>query len=129
MDSRGRLRGTASGPVLMTRHSLPARGHASRPRRGAPAVKWSGGNNRKPADSQDEATPQSPTDPEPPAGARNLVLVVFDSLRYDSFVAAQPRNAMMLGSLERRWSYASWTAPSHYNLLMGLLPHTSPDHV
>ena len=92
-------------------------------------MKWSRGNDRKPADSQDEATPQSPTDPEPPAGARNLVLVVFDSLRYDSFVAAQPRNAMMLGSLERRWSYASWTAPSHYNLLMGLLPHTSPDHV
>ncbi len=23
----------------------------------------------------------------------------------------------------------SWTAPSHYNLLMGLLPHTSPTHV
>jgi len=34
-----------------------------------------------------------------------------------------------LGRLERRWSYASWTAPSHYNLLMGLMPHTSPTHV
>jgi len=34
-----------------------------------------------------------------------------------------------LGKLERRWSYASWTAPSHYNLLMGLMPHTSPTHV
>lgn len=34
-----------------------------------------------------------------------------------------------LGAIERRWSYASWTAPSHYNLLMGLLPHTSPKHV
>ncbi len=31
-----------------------------------------------------------------------------------------------LGTLERRWSYASWTAPSHYNLLMGLMPHSSP---
>ncbi len=35
----------------------------------------------------------------------------------------------MLGPVERRWSYASWTAPSHYNLLMGLLPHTSPSEV
>ena len=31
-----------------------------------------------------------------------------------------------LGRVEARWSYASWTAPSHYNLLMGLMPHTSP---
>jgi len=36
---------------------------------------------------------------------------------------------MTLGSLERRFSYASWTAPSHYNLLMGLMPHRSPTHV
>ena len=34
-----------------------------------------------------------------------------------------------LGQVERRWSYATWTAPSHYNLLMGLLPHTSPPEV
>lgn len=34
-----------------------------------------------------------------------------------------------LGKVERRWSYASWTSPSHYNLLMGLLPHSSPRHV
>jgi len=34
-----------------------------------------------------------------------------------------------LGALERRWSYASWTAPSHYNLLMGLMPHVSPREV
>ena len=34
-----------------------------------------------------------------------------------------------LGKVERRWSYASWTAPSHYNLLMGLMPHTSPRNV
>jgi hypothetical protein len=31
--------------------------------------------------------------------------------------------------VQRRWSYASWTAPSHYNLLMGLLPHSSPPEV
>jgi Sulfatase len=34
-----------------------------------------------------------------------------------------------LGRVERRWSYASWTSPSHFNLLMGLLPHASPKHV
>jgi hypothetical protein len=34
-----------------------------------------------------------------------------------------------LGRVERRWSYASWTSPSHYNLLTGLLPHSSPKHV
>lgn len=38
-------------------------------------------------------------------------------------------NLAQLGQVERRWSYASWTAPSHYNLLMGLLPHKSPSHV
>jgi hypothetical protein len=36
---------------------------------------------------------------------------------------------LKLGAVEKRWSYASWTAPSHYNLLMGLVPHKSPPHV
>lgn len=67
--------------------------------------------------------------PDPPAGARNLVVVVLDSLRYDTWVAAAPSTLRGLCEVERRWSYASWTAPSHYNLLMGLLPHTSPPHV
>jgi hypothetical protein len=57
---------------------------------------------------------------------RNFVIVILDSLRYDSWVAAEPAALGQLGKLERRWSYATWTAPSHYNLLMGLLPHTSP---
>ena len=61
--------------------------------------------------------------------ANNYILVVFDSCRYDSFQKARPRTMKKLGSTERRWSYASWTAPSHYNLLMGLLPHASPKHV
>ncbi len=34
-----------------------------------------------------------------------------------------------LGEVERRWSYATWTAPSHYNLLTGLMPHRSPSNV
>jgi hypothetical protein len=54
---------------------------------------------------------------------------VLDSLRYDSWIEAQPETLAALGKVERRWSYASWTAPSHYNLLMGLLPHSSPKEV
>lgn len=60
---------------------------------------------------------------------RNLVIVVLDSLRYDTWLEAAPTNLSRLGPVEQRWSYASWTAPSHYNLLMGLLPHSSPTHV
>lgn len=65
------------------------------------------------------------------AGTRpnNFVVVILDSLRYDSWVAAAPQTLAQLGAVERRWSYATWTAPSHYNLLMGLLPHTSPPEV
>jgi hypothetical protein len=57
---------------------------------------------------------------------RNLLVITLDSCRYDSWQAARPTSLARLGEVERRWSYASWTAPSHYNLLMGLLPHTSP---
>jgi hypothetical protein len=66
---------------------------------------------------------------EGPAGRNNYVLIVFDSCRYDSFVRARPRVMRKLGRVERRWSYASWTSPSHFNLLTGLLPHKSPKHV
>jgi hypothetical protein len=59
----------------------------------------------------------------------NYIVVVLDSCRYDTFMAAAPLTLQRLGTVERRWSYASWTGPSHYNLLMGLLPHSSPQHV
>jgi hypothetical protein len=59
----------------------------------------------------------------------NFITIVFDSCRFDSFVAAKPKTILKLGELERRYSYASWTAPSHYNLLMGLMPHHSPKNV
>jgi hypothetical protein len=71
----------------------------------------------------------APALPDPPNGARNLVIVILDSLRYDSWTEAQPQTLAQLGPVERRFSYATWTAPSHYNLLMGLLPHTSPPEV
>jgi hypothetical protein len=59
----------------------------------------------------------------------NYILVIFDSCRHDSWTAARPKTIRKLGKVERRYSYASWTAPSHFNLLSGLLPHTSPKHV
>ncbi|MEN9220049.1 MAG: sulfatase-like hydrolase/transferase [Thermostichales cyanobacterium SZTDM-1c_bins_54] len=68
----------------------------------------------------------APDRPPPPPGANNYVLVILDSCRWDSLLAAQPRHLLKLGDPQPRWSYASWTAPSHYNLLMGLLPHRSP---
>lgn len=72
---------------------------------------------------------EAPARPAPPPGATNYVILILDSCRFDSWLRARPRVMSRLGPLERRWTYASWTAPSHYNLLIGLLPHTSPPHV
>jgi hypothetical protein len=83
----------------------------------------------RPKDLGADVTPARCQGPTPPPGARNLILVVLDSLRYDSWLEANPTALSALGRVERRWSYASWTAPSHYNLLMGLLPHSSPPEV
>src|ERR1700761_9599012 len=66
--------------------------------------------------------------PEKTKGS-NFITIIFDSCRFDSFQAAQPKTMLKLGELEKRWSYASWTAPSHYNLLMGLMPHSRPSMV
>ena len=68
----------------------------------------------------------APLPPEPAPGLRDVVVLVLDSCRFDSFVQAAPRRFSALGEVQRRHSYASWTAPSHYNLLSGLLPHRSP---
>ncbi|MFL6203978.1 MAG: sulfatase-like hydrolase/transferase [Acidimicrobiales bacterium] len=87
------------------------------------------GPDPRPAASTERATEAPIERPRPPRGARNLVVVVLDSLRFDSWTAARPKALGRLGEVEKRFSYASWTAPSHYNLLMGLLPHSSPPHV
>jgi hypothetical protein len=55
----------------------------------------------------------------------NYVLIVFYGCRYDTFVRAHPRSMCEFGRLESRYSYTTWTALSHYNLLTGLLPHSS----
>lgn len=64
-----------------------------------------------------------------PFRGNNFVLITLDSCRYDSFVKARPKVMKTLGKIEKRWSYASWTSPSHYNFLIGLMPHSSPKHV
>jgi hypothetical protein len=88
------------------------------------------GIRRRPKEDGAEAASPVPSQrPLAPPGTKNLVFVVLDSLRHDSWTDAAPSNLAKLGPVERRWSYASWTAPSHYNLLMGLLPHSSPSEV
>lgn len=73
---------------------------------------------------------RGPPAPRPaPDTARSWVLLVLDSLRFDSLAAAGSQVLPRLGPLQCRHSYATWTAPSHYNLLMGLLPHPAPQHV
>ncbi|MGH1341904.1 MAG: sulfatase-like hydrolase/transferase [Nannocystales bacterium] len=59
----------------------------------------------------------------------NYLMITLDSCRFDSFVAGNTKTVEKLGELERRYSYASWTAPSHYNLMTGLMPHSSPSNV
>ena len=73
--------------------------------------------------------PGGPRPGPEPKGDNHFIIVILDSLRYDSFMAAEPKVIGKLGPVEKRFSYASWTAPSHYNLLTGLLPHTTPEHV
>ena len=59
----------------------------------------------------------------------NLVFIVMDSCRYDSYAAAKTPNMDHIGEGGRRYSYASWTSPSHYTYLMGMIPHESPKGV
>ena len=80
-----------------------------------------------PKKSTGSRSARKPLPPKP--ASNNYVLVIFDSCRYDTLVKARPKTIRKLGKLECRFAYASWTAPSHYNLLSGLMPHTSPRHV
>lgn len=64
-----------------------------------------------------------------PRGENHFLVVILDSCRFDTFMEAAPKTITKLGPVEKRYTYASWTAPSHYNLLTGLLPHTTPPHV
>jgi arylsulfatase A-like enzyme len=59
----------------------------------------------------------------------NLVYMILDSCRFDSFLKAKTPNMDRIGTVEQRFSFASWTAPSHFSLLMGQVPHSSPRRV
>lgn len=59
----------------------------------------------------------------------HVICITMDSCRFDSFTAARTPNIDRLGEVSRRYSYASWTAPSHHAFSMGLLPHASPPNI
>lgn len=59
----------------------------------------------------------------------NLLMIVFDSCRFDTFQAAERPNISRLGETEKRWSFASWTLPSHAVYMMGASPHENPKGV
>ena len=72
---------------------------------------------------------QSPQD-QPRQKARLITSCSsWDSCRYDALMKANLPILQRLGTIEKRYAYATSTAPSHYNLLMGLLPHPSPTNV
>jgi len=59
----------------------------------------------------------------------HLVFIVMDSCRFDSYARAATPNMDRIGKAQLRYSFASWTSPSHYTFLMGQTPHTSPRRV
>ena len=59
----------------------------------------------------------------------DLIYIVMDSCRFDSYREAKTPNMDKLGIGEQRYSFASWTSPSHTTLLMGQVPHESPKAV
>ena len=61
--------------------------------------------------------------------SKDLVFIIMDSCRFDSYQRAKTPNMDRIGAGSRRYSYASWTSPSHYTYLMGMTPHESPQAV
>lgn len=61
--------------------------------------------------------------------ARDLVYIIMDSCRFDSYARARTPNMDRIGQGEQRFSYASWTAPSHHSIFMGQVAHKSPTRV
>lgn len=59
----------------------------------------------------------------------NLVYLIMDSCRFDSYQRAKTPNMDRIGIGEQLWSYASWTAPSHHSIFMGQVAHKSPSHI
>ncbi|MEM1315606.1 MAG: sulfatase-like hydrolase/transferase [Pseudomonadota bacterium] len=61
--------------------------------------------------------------------SRNLVYIIMDSCRFDSYQRAKTPNMDRIAEAEQRFSYASWTAPSHHSIFMGQVAHKSPSHI
>lgn len=59
----------------------------------------------------------------------NLVYIIMDSCRFDSYQRAKTPNMDRIAEGEQRWSYASWTAPSHHSIFLGQVAHKSPTKV
>lgn len=53
----------------------------------------------------------------------SLIYMVLDSCRFDCFQEAHTPNFDLLGQVQKRYSFASWTSPAHQFLLMGQVPH------
>ena len=56
-------------------------------------------------------------------------MLIFDSCRYDVFTEAKKKFISRIGESEKRYSYSSWTFPSHSTYLMGMSPHRNPRKV
>jgi len=52
----------------------------------------------------------------------NVVLIVFDSCRYDSLTQAKTPNLDRLGQIYSAWSPATYTLPAHISFFTGILP-------
>ncbi len=59
----------------------------------------------------------------------NLVYIIMDSCRFDSYARAKTPNMDRIGQGEARWSYASWTAPSHHSIFLGQVAHKAPTRI
>ena len=59
----------------------------------------------------------------------NLVYIIMDSCRFDSYQRAKTPNMDRIAEGQMRYSYASWTAPSHHSIFMGQVAHNSPTRV
>ncbi len=59
----------------------------------------------------------------------NLVYIIMDSCRFDSYQRAKTPNMDRIADGEQRFSYASWTAPSHHSIFLGQVAHKAPTRV
>ena len=63
------------------------------------------------------------------APGNNYIVMVFDSCRHDSFVAAQPKNISRLGKSRRAGPTLPGPRPRTTICSLGCLPHTNPKRV